>query len=327
MAGARTVQFMVDHRTHGVQSLLQRNLAPMQGPALLVGIPDVVLSTEEICRLQAFDKSVPLHGRHFTSGCGLIGGYRLSSMPSIISGPWLYLFDPLGDCLGDNEAQSFGKPVGKAYAYLTSSLPRRFPDQFAPFRLWGFDPSTGYKGTIVRYPLRYRAQDHPDDLPAKVDLEGAEPADDDLKKPEAGDANEGKDGGTVKPNSTAVAESWATQSPMMPRDQAMPSWRVKDLEPLVEAFKSRSAESLLFRNNLENVTCAVWPQGAPQPHPLFTASVSMSPGLREKRCELRDNNQWDKFSLTNMFSRFKPPSSIFHMEEMPNPNLNLCLHQ
>ena len=41
------MQFMLDHRQHGTQSLLQRNLAPMQGPALCVGIPDVVLNKEE----------------------------------------------------------------------------------------------------------------------------------------------------------------------------------------------------------------------------------------------------------------------------------------
>ena len=146
VAGGRTVQFMLDHRQHGTQSLLQRNLAPMQGPALCVGIPDVVLNKEEICRLQSFDSSSKLHGKHFSSGCGMLGGYRLSSMPACISGSWLYLFDPMGEHLGDHEAQSFGKPVGKAYAYLTSSLPNRFPDQFAPFHLWGFNPNQGYKG-------------------------------------------------------------------------------------------------------------------------------------------------------------------------------------
>lgn len=44
---------MLDHRHHQAQSLLHAGLASYQGPALCVVMPEVTLSTDELCELMA----------------------------------------------------------------------------------------------------------------------------------------------------------------------------------------------------------------------------------------------------------------------------------
>ena len=43
-------------------------------------------------------------------------------------------------CLQDSAASTWRRPVGKAHLYVQSDLPERFPDQFEPFKLFGFQP-------------------------------------------------------------------------------------------------------------------------------------------------------------------------------------------
>jgi hypothetical protein len=69
--GASGVEFTLDERTHGRQSLLSPGLAACQGPALLARIEGVVLSEGEICSLLAAAPPVKLRGRACRYGNGL----------------------------------------------------------------------------------------------------------------------------------------------------------------------------------------------------------------------------------------------------------------
>jgi hypothetical protein len=63
-------------------------------------------------------------------------------VPCVVSGDSLFLFDPLGTSLATaGPALSEARPVGKANLFVNSELPQRFPDQFAPLLLFGFDPA------------------------------------------------------------------------------------------------------------------------------------------------------------------------------------------
>ena len=44
------------------------------------------------------------------------------------------------------------------YKFVESDLPNRFPDQFSPFCLFGFDPNKPFNGTLIRIPLRQPEQ-------------------------------------------------------------------------------------------------------------------------------------------------------------------------
>ncbi len=89
-----------------------------QGPALTIAFEGAVLSTEEVCILQA-SPPAKLHGHSCQYGSGLLGAYHLTSLPFIVSGGYLYLFDPSGQILAsslaDGRAAPSGSPAGKAY--------------------------------------------------------------------------------------------------------------------------------------------------------------------------------------------------------------------
>ena len=92
-------------------------------------------------------------------------------MPAVASGQHLYLFDPCGAYLASSigqadsavgadggDAPRGGTPIGRAYPMVPDELPRRFPDQFDPLRLFGWQPGTPMDGTLLRLPLRSHAQ-------------------------------------------------------------------------------------------------------------------------------------------------------------------------
>ncbi len=67
---------------------------------------------------------------------------QVTDVPCVVSGDSLFLFDPLGTSLASaGPAGAGARPVGKANLFVNSELPQRFPDQFAPLRLFGFDPA------------------------------------------------------------------------------------------------------------------------------------------------------------------------------------------
>lgn len=151
--GAQRAQLLFDFRTHSAESILQPNLATLQGPAVLLYLDGVKLGAEQLCRLQ----NLPPHQhglpRHCRAGPGLLSIYALADVACIVSGEALYYFDPHGSHFVDTE-QRGARPVGKAHLFVNSDMPIKFADQFAPFCVFGFNPSRGFDGTLIRLPLK-----------------------------------------------------------------------------------------------------------------------------------------------------------------------------
>ena len=184
--GARAVHFVLDRRRHPCQSLLSPTLAAFQGEALCMHLPGISLSAEEVCRLHSAAAAAAggKGGDAASSGLSariaarMSGAYAVSELSCIVSGPSMYLFDPSGKYLTSSVSSSAdgsagggrggggggpaGGPagktmgVGRAYPLVPNDLPNRFPDQFAPLAMFGFEPSAGRpaSGTLLRFPLR-----------------------------------------------------------------------------------------------------------------------------------------------------------------------------
>ena len=155
-AGATSVEVTLDARQHGRQSLLAPLLAPFQGPALMVRFGGVSLDSQELCSLLAPAPPIKLRGRVCRFGNGLLSAFHITDLPCALSGGQLYMFDPTGSILGTAAAGSKSasqSPLGKAYTYVNSDLPRRFSDQFAPFEE-ACDLSRPCGSTLLRLPIR-----------------------------------------------------------------------------------------------------------------------------------------------------------------------------
>jgi hypothetical protein len=117
------------------------------------------------------DRTFSVGGRTPRFGNRLLAMYQVSDVPAVASGEHLYLFDPCGTYLTSSFSQADGavgadggaaprrgQPIGRAYPMVPDELPRRFPDQFVPLRLFGWRPGTPMDGTLLRLPLRTHAQ-------------------------------------------------------------------------------------------------------------------------------------------------------------------------
>lgn len=72
---------------------------------------------------------------------------------SVVSGDALYMFSPTGAHLSAESATAT-EGVGKFHKFAGTDLHEKFPDQFAPFKLFGFSPLRMFNGTLIRLPLR-----------------------------------------------------------------------------------------------------------------------------------------------------------------------------
>ncbi|KAL4545625.1 hypothetical protein Ndes2526B_g00282 [Nannochloris sp. 'desiccata'] len=172
------VQIHLDTRTHPSQSLLQPGLGAFQGPALCIKLGGVVLSADELCRLQSPPSNYRLRQSTCTFGCGLLVSYMLTDVIQVVSGDSFYIFDPSATHLAidtggieeKNDAggnglrpgsasSSIGSSTGhaKQYRYAGTDLPRRFADQFSVWDWAGqkdFTISSPIDATLIRLPLR-----------------------------------------------------------------------------------------------------------------------------------------------------------------------------
>ena len=94
------------------------------------------------------------HGHHRCRiGAGLLSGFRVTDLMSVVSGDALYMFSPSGAHLSA-ESTSPTEGVGKFHKFAGTDLHEKFPDQFAPFKMFGFSPLRMFNGTLIRLPLR-----------------------------------------------------------------------------------------------------------------------------------------------------------------------------
>jgi len=156
-AHATEVKFVIDWRQHPCDTLLEPEMKPWQGPALLAYNNAVFTASdfENICELAGGSKkSDPTKIGRF--GIGFCSVYHLTDVPSFISCNYFTVFDPHTSYLGGRV--NSGQPGMQID--LTENLDDldEFRDQFAPFcEMFGFNLTKmkeGYNGTLFRFPFR-----------------------------------------------------------------------------------------------------------------------------------------------------------------------------
>ncbi|EDN92385.1 hypothetical protein SS1G_08248 [Sclerotinia sclerotiorum 1980 UF-70] len=153
-AKASAVNWMLDPRQHPTDHLLTEEMKDLQGPALLVHNDAVFRDID----FNGF-KNVGLGSkREDKSAIGMFGRgsqtmFHFTDNPTLLSGDYLLILDPLQTCLPLNSNWQARKPGVKI---LLSKLKQLHPNQLVPFHdLWGYDTeSDHYDGTIFRFPLR-----------------------------------------------------------------------------------------------------------------------------------------------------------------------------
>ncbi|XP_071734151.1 uncharacterized protein [Rutidosis leptorrhynchoides] len=145
---AKKLHIIFDKRQHPCQSLLQQNLGDFQGPALVAVLEGASLSREEISSLQ-FLPPWGLRGDMLNYGLGLMSCYSVTDLPSVLSGGYLYMFDPRGMAFALPSTHS---PAAKMFNLTGTNLTERFSDQFSPMFVgqkvpWSSD------STVIRMPI------------------------------------------------------------------------------------------------------------------------------------------------------------------------------
>ncbi|CAB4295974.1 unnamed protein product [Prunus armeniaca] len=146
---ANKLHLIFDKREHPRQSLLQHNMGELQGPALLAILEGVSLSREEISSLQ-FLPPWRLRGNTLNYGLALLSCYFVCDLLSVVSGGYLYMFDPLGLVLA---APSTCAPAAKMFSLIGTNLTDRFRDQFDPMLIGPSISWPSLDSTIIRMPL------------------------------------------------------------------------------------------------------------------------------------------------------------------------------
>ena len=271
--GARHVHILFDFRTHHAQSVLQPNLASLQGPAIVVYLEGLKMTAEELCRLQ----NVPLHKqglqRPSRVGAGLNSMYMSTDVPCIISGEGFFFFDPKGTHFVDAE-QKVPRPVGKAHIFVNSDMPKKFADQFEPFKVFGFDPNRPFPGTLIRLPL-------------KVSRHDASFVDSNEKEAES--SKDGGGGDRESGGGKSVFDARMTEG---------------DLENMLACCsKILGPECLLFMEHVESVEVSSWRDDEIDMKLMFKTCLQspVSPALRQARAAMTTNKDWQKFNLMSVF--------------------------
>ncbi|KAL4186156.1 hypothetical protein AMTRI_Chr09g12820 [Amborella trichopoda] len=150
-AGAKKVCLCLDHRSHGVDSLLSSKLAEWQGPALLA-YNDAEFTEDDFVSISRIGGSKKLGQAWKTGrfGVGFNSVYHLTDLPSFVSGKYVVLFDPQGNYLPNVSAANPGKRLN----YVTSAAIVHHKDQFSPYCAFGCDMKVPFHGTLFRFPLR-----------------------------------------------------------------------------------------------------------------------------------------------------------------------------
>ena len=159
-AGATEVKFLIDWRRNNDSktTLLNKDMQSCQGPALWA-YNDAQFTESDvtnICSIAAASKKRELEkvGRF---GLGFTSVYHLTDVPSVVSGPFIMIFDPRTTHLRERVTPS--KPGIKLDLRNErhNGTVRSFPDQFRPFQnVFGCKvlDSEHYDHTLFRLPLR-----------------------------------------------------------------------------------------------------------------------------------------------------------------------------
>lgn len=148
---ATVVRIMIDENHYRSESLMDNRMEAIQGPALVVQ-NDSEFSEADFRNLASVGQGSKLEKLATTGrfGLGFNSTYHITDTPTFVSGEHFVFFDP--HCAFVPGA-TMNQP-GMRIRYTKSDLNVAFADQFAPYKFYGFDFSTPYRGTMFRFPLR-----------------------------------------------------------------------------------------------------------------------------------------------------------------------------
>ncbi|XP_075490038.1 uncharacterized protein LOC142528761 isoform X2 [Primulina tabacum] len=150
-AGASSVVFLLDKTNHGTSSLLSREMADWQGPALYC-FNDSVFSSQDLYAISRIGQENKLEkplaiGRF---GLGFNCVYHFTDIPAFVSGENFVMFDPHACNLPGISASHPGLRI----KFVGRKILEHFPDQFSPFLHFGCDLQHPFPGTLFRFALR-----------------------------------------------------------------------------------------------------------------------------------------------------------------------------
>lgn len=154
-AGATCVKIIIDENSYETESLMDRKMEALQGPALLFQ-NDAVFTEADFKSLASVGQGSKLEKLATTGrfGLGFNSTYHLTDTPMFVSGDYFVFFDP--HCAYVPGA-TINQP-GIKFRFTESNLSEIFPNQFEPFKHSNFDAMKTYQGTLFRFPLRTSAQ-------------------------------------------------------------------------------------------------------------------------------------------------------------------------
>ena len=159
-AGARTISFTLDCRSHPSETLADAALSEFQGPALHV-FNDAVFTEEDFKSIQrigdSLKKTAETKSKIGRFGIGFNAVYHWTDLPSFVSTNYLVMLDPQARFLPNVNPSNPGKLVD----FLSNkSVISSFRDQFLPYEGYGgnLDWSKPFPVTLFRLPLRTASQ-------------------------------------------------------------------------------------------------------------------------------------------------------------------------
>eukprot|EP01105_Mastigella_eilhardi_P027626 TRINITY_DN862_c0_g2_i1.p1 TRINITY_DN862_c0_g2~~TRINITY_DN862_c0_g2_i1.p1 ORF type:complete len:4609 (-),score=1093.39 TRINITY_DN862_c0_g2_i1:88-13881(-) len=146
VAQSKRVSFVIDATAYPSRSLVSPQFGALQGPALCVVLPDIVVAEAALVDLLSPDYDV---GARVVNGNILLRScFEVAEALQVVSGGALYVFDPRGRFMEAKQPSTDGTgPAAKRYE-LSERLHKLFPDQVSPFA--AFDSK---HTTVLRMPL------------------------------------------------------------------------------------------------------------------------------------------------------------------------------
>ena len=155
-AGATEVAVYYDTRSHDNSNLFFPGMANSYGPALLF-YNNAEFTDEDFSNIRKIagetKMNKPLKIGKF--GIGFCSVYHMTDVPSFVSGEYFVVFDPTLQCLKE-EIENKYNPGIKLNYYKNCLL--QVSNQLSPYvGIHGFDCKKTFKGTLFRFPLRFRS--------------------------------------------------------------------------------------------------------------------------------------------------------------------------
>ncbi len=157
-AGARTVQFCLDYRTHTSTRLASPTLAQFQGPSLLI-FNDAIFTETDFQSIQrigdSLKKSEDTKAKIGRFGIGFNAVYHWTDLPSFVSNKYLVMLDPQAKYLPNVNPSNPGKIIDFV---KNPEILAQFGDQFSPYFYNNNNFKKPFQGTLFRLPLRTAIQ-------------------------------------------------------------------------------------------------------------------------------------------------------------------------